>query len=170
MASYFDTILRKSHAQLHDDVKIMFAEMNKMVNDKLKQQIPRDKFNELEATVNCLAQSSISSDVFREIKSLIRHLAADNEFNSSTTHPTNSLTMLHKKLSQIYAKMQMTIKLCTDVRDCVQNTFDENMIKTEEQIRQLSIVCKIQNENEMLMKEILLQMDYLDLIGKEKTM
>ena len=151
----------------------MFMEMNKLLNDNLKQNTSLEKFIELETAVECLAQSSISADVLIEIQTLIKHLSASSV--SIQNFPLSNMEMklintLHKKLANIYRKLQFTDELCVDINNCVKSTLDGSEVKMAGHMKQLNIVQKLQDENEIVLKEISNQLDCVKQLEKDTNM
>ena len=129
---------------------------------KAMSTLSRDKFNELEEWINCLAQSSISPDIWKEIKTLEDVLAKNSKSSDNDSDNTNSsLNSLCVKLSHVYAKMQNTEQTCMNICETISNLSSNDEDKNKELRKELNVVEQIQKDNKILMDELVQQLNTL---------
>ena len=146
------------------ELKIMLKAMSTLLSDAVIRQsnMSRDKFNELEEWINCLAQSSISPDIWKEIKTLEDVLAKHSKSSDNDSDNMNSsLNSLCVKLSHVYAKMQNKEQTCMNICETISNLSSNDEDKNKELRKELNVVEQIQKDNKILMDEIVQQLNTL---------
>ena len=160
------TFIQSIQSQYYD-MKTMFTDVSKTLIVTAKKTIPKEKFDELETIVDCLAQSNISPDFLREILSQIDNVTTNSVSNNNSTNISSSLHSIHGKISQIYKKLESNKQFCIEINQSINLAVNDPKIQTDELSEQKDFIKKIQEENDLYLKEI---KNLLQLMGKEENL
>ena len=135
----------------HTEMKTLFLGLSKFVVESLQYNVSRDKINELQTLVDCLAQSSISPDLLKDIDTALSVLV-----KNSMPHSDSSTLVIRLKLTEICKKVQETEELCKSVNDIL-----ISFGKSTDLQNLLEVIKTFQKGNENVMKNILQKLQIL---------